>query len=434
MRTPFFKLLSVVVAAMLFAGCDLFESKPAEVKIDSEPTGAFLTINGKEVGRTPYVMKQPAYGKYLAHFVKEGYQDTDRVVEINPDTAPEIVTKMTRQNSYVLFESNPPGGDVTVDGIYKGRTPFLATDLPFGDHKVSFKLEGYEARDTALKIEDPTPKLCQMNMRSNYVVLQVDSKPSGAAVMIDGIHKGKTPCIVDDVLVGNHVLKLVLDGFKTYQDELKLTQTGKFPVMIQLEEQLAVLEVTSAPADARVTVDGEYKGRTPLQVTGLRDGPHAVVIEKVAYDKIERSIEIRNRQDAKIDVTLDKMTGTLALDVKPIGANVLVDGELKGNAAADPLSIELMPGTYKIEVNSKGFRTHSFKVEMAARKVVNQTVSLGKLWAKDTVIILMDGRSKDGMLIKKNPNGSVKLETEPGIFEEFTVDQVKSVTPIAPTP
>jgi hypothetical protein len=423
-----------VLAVMMFAGCDLFESKPAEVKIDSEPTGAFLTVNGKEVGRTPYIMKQPAYGKYLAHFTKEGYQDEDRVLDINPETAPEIVTKMNRQSSYVLFESNPTGGDVSVDGIFKGKTPLLATDLAFGDHKVSFKLEGYEARDTALKIEDATPKLCQMNMRSNYVVLQVDSKPSGASVMIDGIHKGKTPCIIDDVLIGNHAIKLVLDGYKTYQDELKLTQTGRFPVSIQMEEQLAVLEVTSAPPDARVTVDGEYKGRTPMQVTGLRDGPHTVVIEKVAYDKIERSIEIKNRQDAKVDVTLDKMTGTLALDVKPIGANILVDGELKGNGAADPVNIELMPGNYSIDVNNKGYRSQTFKMEVTARKIVNRSVNLTKLWAKDTIVILVDGRSKDGMLIKKNPNGSIKLETEPGIFEEFGPDQIKSINPITSSP
>ncbi|NUN93547.1 MAG: hypothetical protein HUU04_07185 [Verrucomicrobiae bacterium] len=68
---------------------------------------------------------------------------------------------------------------------------------------------------------------------------------------------------------------------------------------------------------------------------------------------------------------------------------------------------------------------------VVARKTVSREVSLQKIWVKDTTVVLrQDQRVREGMLIAKYPNGTVRLETSPGVFEEYAADEIQTVAPI----
>ena len=421
-----------VFIAFGFSGCTMDTGAPSPgVKVDSEPPGAVLSINGKEVGRTPYHWRSPPPGKTLLQFTREGYEPLDRVVNGDPAALADVVVKLQRLLGLVLFQSTPSGAEVTVNGSFKGKAPLLSTDLPSGKHKVVFRIEGYDPREVDLEIVERAPQVCAMNMRSIHATVRIESVPPGAAVMIDGIHKGQTPCAVEDVLIGDHKLKVVCEGFKDFETDLRLAQTGIFPVTVKLEERFASLDVVTLPADARVTLNEEFKGRSPLQVSGLRDGTYTVTIEKTGYDKITRQVEIRQNKDAKLDINLEKGTGLLSLNVSPSGASIVVDGELKGASAEGPFTVEMPPGAYKVNVKKAGYRPTMFSLTVAARKTVSRDVSLQKIWVKDTMVVLrQDQRVREGMLVAKHPNGTIRIETSVGVLEEYTADEVQSVTPI----
>lgn len=420
------------LVAFGFTGCTMDTGAPSSgVKVDSDPPGAVLSINGKEVGRTPYLWKSPLAGKSLLQFAREGYEPFDRVVNVDPAAPADVVVKLQRLQGLVLFQSSPSGAEVTVNGSFKGKAPLLSTDLPSGKHKVVFRLEGYDPREVDLEINDRAPQVCAMNMRSIHATVRVESVPPGAAVMIDGIHKGQTPVTVEDVLIGDHKLKVVREGFKDFETDLRLAQTGTFPVTVKLEERFAALDVVSSPVDARVTLNDEFKGRTPLQVSGLRDGAYTVTIEKTGYDKVTREVKIARNQDAKLDISLEKGTGLLSLNVSPSGASIVVDDELKGSSTEGPFTLELPPGTYKVNVKKAGYRPTTFSLAVIARKTASRDVSLQKIWVKDTMVVLrQDQRVREGMLVAKYPNGTIRIETSVGVFEEYSADEVQSVTPV----
>ena len=427
---PVVMTILLAVCALVFTGCRLdSNANQNEIRVDSEPTGAFLSVNGKELGRTPQVLKQPALGKYLLQFSKDGYDPVERVLMVTPDVPRDCVVSLTRVVGLVLFQTTPSGAEVSVDGAFRGKAPFLVTDLPSGSHRVSFVLEGYDPREMELNITDRTPQLCAMNMRSIYATLQVESTPSGAAVIVDGIHKGKTPCAVEEILVGTHTVKVLREGYKDSQTEIKIEKPGNFPVSIQLEERLAALDVISTPQDAKVSVNDEFKGRTPIQISGLRDGKYTVVVEKTGFEKITQVVEIRQTQDAKVDVAMQKATGTISMNIVPQGAGVHVDGELKGVSAEGPFVLELPPGTYKVDVSKAGHRPQAFKLTVEIRKTAGRDVMLQRIWVKDIVVVLKDGRVREGMLIAKYPNGVIRIEPVPGVFEEYAADEVVSATP-----
>jgi hypothetical protein len=420
-------LLSAIL--VFISGCDLKNTAPEEISVDSDPSGASLSINGTETGRTPYKLKTPAFGKYLFRFSKEGYTPVEKIVDITASTSADMIVSLPKLTGLVLFDSTPPGADLTVNGAFRGKTPVLVTDLPTGSYKATFKLEGYDPREMEVMVADRIPKLCDMSMKSIYAAIKVQSDPPGANVIIDGIDKGKTPCSVEDVLQGEHTLKLIKPGFKEYIEKINLSKVEETPINIRLNEILAAIEVISNPAEARVTLDNELKGRTPLVISGLRDGTYSIEIEKPGYEKLTKEVVIKNKEDGKLDVTLDKATGGLVLNVLPLGSTIVIAStENKAISGSTPYSVDLAPGSYDVEVTKAGYDRFSSKLEVKIRETTTKTISLNKIFVKDTIVALKDGRIREGMIATKYPNGGIKIETAPGIFEEFTAGEILSVT------
>jgi PEGA domain len=110
--------------------------------------------------------------------------------------------------------------------------------------------------------------------------LVVTSRPEGATVVIDDREHGVTPLTVR-VSPGTHVLQVragtaeprviplaIRPGVQTAQYvELGVSTTG-------------VLEVRSEPADAKVTIDGQARGSTPLTLRDVAPGDYEVVLER----------------------------------------------------------------------------------------------------------------------------------------------------------
>jgi serine/threonine protein kinase len=122
------------------------------------------------------------------------------------------------------------------------------------------------------------------------------------------------------------------------------------------------LLVRSTPSGARVRVDGQVRGRTPL---ALRDLPLRVLrvrVEQDGYQADERRVALSARQPS---VTVESRlaavapppptatAGALLVESRPTGATVFVDGRRIG---ATPLSLpDVAPGTRRIRLELAGF-------------------------------------------------------------------------------
>ncbi len=122
------------------------------------------------------------------------------------------------------------------------------------------------------------------------------------------------------------------------------------------------LVVRSTPAGARVLVDGRSRGRTPLV---LRDLPLRVVrvtLERDGFKPDERRVALTAAQPTvTIEARLAAIappapaatTGTLAIESRPTGATVFLDGRQVGTT---PLSLpDVTPGTHRIRLELAGF-------------------------------------------------------------------------------
>lgn len=113
--------------------------------------------------------------------------------------------------------------------------------------------------------------------------LKVDSYPPGASVFLNDEFRGTTPLQLSNLREGKHVLRLTLFRHRSWQQEVEVRE-GTNTVSAELAaRQGGRLTVKSDPPGASLYIDGTPKGATPVSVTDLDPGSHAVRLVKPDY-------------------------------------------------------------------------------------------------------------------------------------------------------
>ena len=140
----------------------------------------------------------------------------------------------------------------------------------------------------------------------------------------------------------------------------------------------------STPPGATVFVDGRERGRTPVTIGELARGPHRIRIARDGYETEDRRIVITPAQPAEsLAVTLDRRrsqpaaavarspiprtpatagtsTGAVAVESRPAGASVFLDGALVGTT---PVTMsQVAAGEHVIRLEHNGYRRWSSSI------------------------------------------------------------------------
>jgi hypothetical protein len=147
-----------------------------------------------------------------------------------------------------------------------------------------------------------------------------------------------------------------------------------------------------------VFVDDRERGRTPATIRDLSRGPHRVRIEREGYLTETRRIAISpSRPSESLIVTLDReapqnapltarapaarqqpadegFVGELAVDSRPSGARVFLDGKPVGTT---PLGVtRVAAGTHVIRIERDGYRRWSSSIRVVSGERNRVTASL----------------------------------------------------------
>jgi hypothetical protein len=125
--------------------------------------------------------------------------------------------------------------------------------------------------------------------------LRVTTTPPGAALYLEDRPAGVTPCTVEDLPAGEHRLALSLPGYLLHEDRLEVSASDprrvvEYTARLTPEPPMGVLEVTTYPPDARVTINGE----TRVAPTRFRlpAGPVHVRVELPDYAPLEAELRL----------------------------------------------------------------------------------------------------------------------------------------------
>ena len=145
------------LAMVRLAGCDLTGAKQSGIVVESDPAGAQLFLNGNPHGQTPSTVSGLAPGEYLVELRKEGFERAYKGIALLEGQQLELELQLQKTLGLLLVNSNPRGSEVLIEGVYKGITPALVTDLPLGSYQVEIRAATLPPRLVNVELVDRTP-------------------------------------------------------------------------------------------------------------------------------------------------------------------------------------------------------------------------------------------------------------------------------------
>ncbi len=434
------RLLLLCTAALLLAGCEIdIQAGKGSVSIKSSPDRVDVLVNGTPQGTTPAVINGLAAGDYLVELRKEGYEPAYKSISLLEGQQMDLDLQMKKTTGLLLVDSNPQGADVLVNGISKGNTPLLVTDLPLGSYTLEFRSATQLPRTMEAELVDRTPVHVLAELISNTAQLTVTSEPDGAEVRLNGVLQGTTPVTLDEVIAGESDLKVSRRGYKPFIQRMVFEATKPYEVHAQLEGLPSGLTVITTPEGARILIDNKPVGESPVTVSDLADGAHTVTASLDGYATATRTINLEPDINDSVDFSLVKNSGTLVIDTEPANVQIYVDGKLltttqpKGGSdtISQPVRITLRSDVeHTIQLVREGFVSQTARVQTEVDQVVARHEVLKRIFVYDTKIVT------DSEIIKcrieyRLPNGNIYYERYPGVFDTAKAADIRDVQPIS---
>jgi len=156
---------------------------------------------------------------------------------------------------------------------------------------------------------------------------------------------------------------------------------------VAVDARIGRIVVRSMPDGSAVTVDGEFRGATPLTLRNLMLGERMIEIASLGYDTRQQVITLTAKYPARsIDVELSPVgatdavalagsaPGALQVLTRPSEARVFVDDNLVGTA---PLLLPgLAAGSHRVRLELAGRQTWSSSIQIEPNQRFRIAVSL----------------------------------------------------------
>jgi len=165
-------------------------------------------------------------------------------VELTP---PEEVNALRDAGTgWLLVRTDPPGADVSIDGVNRGQTPLSLRDVGYGTHRLEVSAVGYASHVREVMLSDEASiaavrvQLAAADAASSTDVgivgsIVVDSRPPGSRVLIDGRVVGVTPVLVPDLVPGVHRVRIERDGYRPWENTVEVFSTERSRVAGSLD-------------------------------------------------------------------------------------------------------------------------------------------------------------------------------------------------------
>ena len=139
------------------------------------------------------------------------------------------------------------------------------------------------------------------------------------------------------------------------------------------------IRVTSDPSYARVYLNGNYRGRTPITIPSVRVGEHQIKVTKENYYDWSDTVRVSPDLTTRIFARLEPIpkTGSIYVTSSPSHARVFLDGIEMGTT---PLSItDIKIGWHQVVIIKEYYRAYLEDVHIEGGEELYLDVYLEKI-------------------------------------------------------
>jgi len=158
--------------------------------------------------------------------------------------------------------------------------------------------------------------------------------------------------------------------------------------------------IRTSPKGATVLINGENKGLSPTNLTGLAPGTtYNLSLDMVDHTPVNRTITLEPGSNPPVVISLTHTTGFLSVSGLPQGAKLTLGGKTIGILPLNRISHST--GQFSLVVKQPGFSTGKYPVNLLTGQEVNIDVNL-KAKSKTTAMLLSGILPGAGQLYEGN--------------------------------
>ncbi|MDJ0812625.1 MAG: PEGA domain-containing protein [Woeseiaceae bacterium] len=356
-RSPLKAIIGGALALLLIASFLLFTSSSVRFEVNpGDPDSVAVKGGWFKLPIGDRVLLRN--GEYTVVVRKEGYYDVNQNFVVAGEDSKSVEVRMRRLPGRLTVVTTPAvDAVVAIDNATVGKAPFGPYELQPGEHSVSVRADRYLPFGDVVRVPGlGKQETLHVQLVPRWSNVEVTSEPAGATIYAGEERLGVTPATVE-LLEGNHQLSVVRDGFRAWDGAVEAEpNVDQVLPLIQLEPANAKLLVNSIPRSANVTVDGRYRGQSPITLSLAPGVDYTIGLSKAGYGATSRRVRLGAAASDSITVDLSARTGTLTVNVQPADAGVFVDGRARGTGST---TLQLSSAPKRIEVRKDGYQTWS---------------------------------------------------------------------------
>ncbi len=290
----------------------------------------------------------------------------------------------------VQFELSPDAASIAIrEGVH---FPLGNRFLMFpGIYEAELSAPGYEDRLVRFEVSDVPTQTFEWGLTRKPGQLDIVVTPSVAAdVFLDDKPTGRLPGRLENLVAGDYQLEVRAKGYLPFQQRITIAGKGITHTLHitleksqnqkpQKEERSARpqnnLEVITRPAGAAVSVDGLYRGLSPVALSIDAERPHQVLVLKPGYEIAKRTVRAVPGQKKAIQVALKAVLGTVVFDIIPGSAEVWIAGKKQILDQNHSLRLPAYPQAITLKVSGHVAQTHTVTPDEKLDKIIKSKLA-----------------------------------------------------------
>ena len=376
----------------------------ASLRIETDPPEADVAIDGGlhlVLGRS--VLLRP--GEYAVRATAEGYRPLDRALRIE-DGSNTLALTLEKLPGRIRVLTQPAPVRVLLDGKDIGQSNGDALEIAAGLHRLRVEAPRFLPQEQELEVEGlGKEQSLSITLAAAWGSYRLETDPAGASVSLDGTVIGTTPATLE-LLQGARQLQVTREG---YRDETLFVdaKAGEQKTLdrMALVRADAQLRITSSPGGASITLDGQFRGTTPLTLALESGTPHELIAFKAGHDRtLRRFTTVAGSQE--MNIALRALAGEIRITVSPQDAAIFAGTRQLASGTA---TLSLPAAEQVLTVRRRGYADETLRVMPRPGFPQEFRVSLKTLAQKEESATLTQVKTSAGQALVLLRPGSFRM-------------------------
>lgn len=267
-----------------------------------------------------------------------------------------------RFSTAVLIVTTPENAEIQISGF----SPLIANSylLLTGNYRVTATAKGYYDSQTEFTVGDADSEALEVVLTPLPGRVDITSNVSELAVVVNGRpYAERLPGILKDLPQGSY--EFAFSSYRYFPQKVDFEVQGfdKLQALdIKMLPAWGQLKITTVPDGADISIDGDFVGKTPLDIEVLETGSEISLL-KSGFNAWSKTVVANAGESSEYPtIALEPADGVVAVSSTPAGASLTIDGVFAGKT---PFRRKLSSGTvHHMKLFAKGYQVLNKDVQL----------------------------------------------------------------------